>query len=495
MKTYLSKKGYVLKKSEFSKEVLNKTKSELTVIPLLNDTFVNVNREFDIFLETINNLYVPKMYGIKNFGLPARNSNTYNGIIWKSQHIFTGTLLDRQITPFNKLLNACHTKGGGLLQLNAGAGKTFITIKVLSELKSKTIIIVNKIPLMNQWAYEISQLLPTIKIGYIQGQGNISVCDCDIVIAMLQSMSRIDYPDELFHDFRVAIFDEVHNFSSKCFSKILFKVCCPYSIALSATPQRSDSCDYVINYHVGDLVYKGSVERIGLPPKLHIVKLSSIEYKEIISFNNFKKKDILQYTSMISHLISMQNRNNIIIKYIHEYILQNRKILILSDRRDHLYTLQEILQNTNVDFTFGLFLGKMKQKELEQTKKCNVLLATYKAFSEGINEKELDTLFLITPKKYIGHLHNTIKKDNGSLEQIVGRIFRKKHVDIQPVIVDFFDNFSVYKNHGYSRQVFYKQHFENLEIVETKYNLDNDIQTTIYKSNTDTINDSVCMLE
>ena len=473
-KTYISKRGYVLKKESFPKEIIDELKKELIAKPLVSDTFLMLNKDFDVFIETVNNVYIPKMYGISKFGNPEKELKNFQGIFWDKSHDFTGKLLDRQIIPYNTLLNACNKVGGGLLQLNAGAGKTFITIKVLSELKGKTIIIVNKIPLMHQWAEEISKLLPTIRIGYLQGQSNVNIQDADIVIAMLQSMSRIDYPDELFNDFKTVVFDEVHNFSSKCFSKILFKVCCPYSIALSATPQRSDSCDYIINWHVGKLVYKGTVERIGLMPRLHIIKTTSDEYREIKSYNKFQRKDILQFTSMISQLIEMKSRNNLIIKYIKEYQLQNRKILVLSDRRDHLYTLKTMLESDAVDFTFGLFLGKMKAKDLEHTKTCNVLLATYKAFSEGINEKDLDTLVLITPKKYIGHIPNSVKKENGSLEQIVGRIFRKQHLTIQPIIIDLSDHFSVYKSQASSRLVFYKSHFENLEILETKVNLDTD---------------------
>jgi len=472
-KTYISKKGYVLKKETFSKEILENVKKELTAKPLSSDSFITVSKDFPVYIETVNNLYIPKMYGINNFGQPMTKLKNYQGKQWTENHDFTGNLLQRQILPYNTLLKACRDKGGGLLQLNAGSGKTFITVKILSELKCKSIIIVNKIPLMNQWAEEISNLLPTIKIGFLQGQSKVDVFDCDIVVAMLQSMSRIDYPDELFNEFRAVVFDEVHNFSSACFSKILFKVCCPYSIALSATPQRSDGCDYIINWHVGDIVYKGNVERIGLHPKLHTIKIRSTEYTEVKTYNSFQRKEILQFTSMISHLINMTSRNELIVNYIKKYANESRKILVLSERRDHLYTLKEMLENdSKVNFTFGLFLGKMKEKELAHTKTCNVLLATFKAFSEGINEKDLDTLFLITPKKYIGHLPNSTKKENGTLDQIVGRIFRKPHLVIQPVIVDFSDHFSVYKSQANSRKIFYNSHFQKLDLLDTDYNID-----------------------
>ena len=53
------------------------------------------------------------------------------------------------------------------------------------------------------------------------------------------------------------------------------------------------------------------------------------------------------------------------------------------------------------------------------------------------------------------------KKDNGKLDQLIGRVLRKKYVDKHPLIIDFFDNFSVYKAQGKTRKDFYKKYFPN----------------------------------
>jgi hypothetical protein len=125
-----------------------------------------------------------------------------------------------------------------------------------------------------------------------------------------------------------------------------------------------------------------------------------------------------------------------------------------------------------VTFTYGLFVGGMKITDLQKSKACNVILATYQAFGEGVNEKDLDTLILITPKKFIGHLKNTTKNESGKLEQIVGRIFRKEHSGHNPLIIDLYDNFSIYKNQFSQRKAFYKQHFTNVSWKEQKIDLD-----------------------
>jgi type I site-specific restriction endonuclease len=152
----------------------------------------------------------------------------------------------------------------------------------------------------------------------------------------------------------------------------------------------------------------------------------------------------------------------------------SRKILVLSDRRNHLLNLKETLDNDlDITFTYGLFLGSMKQKDLTQTRASQVIFATYAAFGEGVSEKELDTLILCSPKKFIGHMQNKlVKNESGKLEQIVGRVFRKDHIERNPIIIDFQDNFSVYKTQSNSRKIFYKQHFKNAIFEEQFINLD-----------------------
>jgi hypothetical protein len=125
-----------------------------------------------------------------------------------------------------------------------------------------------------------------------------------------------------------------------------------------------------------------------------------------------------------------------------------------------------------VTFSYGLFLGQMKMTELERSKACQVILATYQAFGEGVSERELDTLFLVTPKKFIGHLKNTTKAESGKLEQIVGRIFRKEHTVRHPLIVDIQDNFSIYSAQCKQRVTFYKTHFNSVGFRECHISLD-----------------------
>lgn len=473
---YLSKHGYVIKKEFISDTEISKLKLELRARPLVDSKFTNGNNQdasFPVYIETKNKIYIPKMFGIKKYGFPKSVLQNFEGVLWKNQIDFAGKLYENQIGPVNTLIDACKNKGGGILSLQTGGGKTISTLYVLSQLKGKAIIVVNKIPLMKQWENEISRFLPNAKIGIIQGQNKVDISDKDIVIAMLQSLARIDYPNSLFEDFSVCVIDETHNLASQIFSKVLFKLCCKYTIGLSATPKRSDGCEYVFKWHLGEIVYESKSERKGKCPIVKLIKIDSSEYKEINTINKFTGQKQIQFTTMLNELIEMPKRNKLIIELIKENAKLGRRILVLSDRRSHLVNLKkEFDEDLSIPFTYGLFLGSMKITELEKSKASQVILATFQAFGEGVSEKDLDTLILVTPKKFTGHLKNTTKNESGKLEQIVGRIFRKEHVEIHPLIIDLQDNFSVYKNQSAQRKVFYKQHFKELIVEDEMINLD-----------------------
>lgn len=464
---YLSKYGFVIRKNEISEDELLRIKNELIATPIVNKQFNNVDNSYKVYIETDNKIYIPKRYGIEKYGNVKELENYIGKKIETLE--FKGYLKEEQKEIFEIMMKSLYENGGGILQASAGIGKSVLALKIITELKVKTLIIVEKVSLMNQWIDEIKKFIPEAKIGIIQGQ-KCETEDCDIILGMIQSLSMKNYSLDKFKEIGFIVIDEIHHSSAKIFSKVLFKVASKYSIGLSATPNRSDGLEYVFKWHFGDVVCKKVGEKKGKPPIIRLIKLNSKDYKEIKRMD-YTGKEIIQYTSMISHLVEMKNRNIFIIKTIQNLILEKRCILVLSDRRNHLNILNDMLKELNVDFTYGLFLGGMKKLELENTKECNVILATFQSFSEGISVKNLDTLIMITPKKFIGHLKTKNKNENFNIEQIVGRIFRKEHVDINPLIIDLQDNFSIYKSQSAGRKVFYKQHFINGIFEEEKINV------------------------
>ena len=76
---------------------------------------------------------------------------------------------------------------------------------------------------------------------------------------------------------------------------------------------------------------------------------------------------------------------------------RRRKILILSDRRDHLKYLHKKLDEKEI--SNGYYLGGMKQQDLKESEEKQVMLGTFSMASEGFDCKTLNTIFLASPKK------------------------------------------------------------------------------------------------
>jgi superfamily II DNA or RNA helicase len=193
---------------------------------------------------------------------------------------------------------------------------TSISLYLLSQLKKKTLVIVHKEFLMNQWVERIQQFLPTARIGKIQGQV-IDIDGKDIVLCMLQSLVLKEYPSSLFDSFGFTILDEVHHISSETFSNALFKVVTKYMLGLSATMDRKDGTTKIFKMFLGDVIHK--VER----KDEYAVEVRAVTYKtndEEFNDTILDFKGQPQISSMISKLCTYNRRTEFIIQTIVDFI-------------------------------------------------------------------------------------------------------------------------------------------------------------------------------
>ena len=147
---------------------------------------------------------------------------------------------------------------------------------------------------------------------------------------------------------------------------------------------------------------------------------------------------------MINDLCDSFARNLEIVNLIKDKYNEGRKILVLSDRRNHCNELKGLLEATitNSENEVGLYYGGMKNAALQESNKKRIIIATYQIASEGYDNKELDTLVFATPKS--------------NIEQAIGRILRQENVN-KPEVIDFVDAWSVFNNLYFSRSKFYKK--------------------------------------
>lgn len=324
---------------------------------------------------------------------------------------------------------------------------TSIGLNLISRLKKKTLVIVHKEFLMNQWIERIEQFLPNARIGKIQGQV-IDIVNKDIVLAMLQSLSMKDYPSTLFDSFGFTIIDEVHHISSEVFSCALFKLVTKYMLGLSATMNRKDGTTKVFKMFLGEVVYKQ--ER----SKDENVIVRGITYQSKDEEFNELELDFRGQTAaskMLSKICNYNYRSEFILKVLKDMIVENPKqqIMMIASYKNILSYMFDAIRHHNI-CTVGYYIGGMKESALKESESKQVVLATYSMAAEGLDIKTLTTLFMITPMT--------------NIEQSVGRILRQKH-EFAPIVVDIIDSHDNFQRQWVKRKNFYKK--QNYKIIQT----------------------------
>jgi len=461
METSISSYGYKIKKKDLNLKQIEKIKKDLMIIPFIYDPVnnkQNTDKKFNILLESPKALYVPRFYGISNYGLP-KSCKLPDGD--NADLNFNGSLRDEQKPIVEAYLKASEEKGAGMISIRCGGGKTVLALHIASILKKKTIVIVHKTFLMDQWAERIRQFLPGTRIGYIQAS-TIDIDNKDIVIAMLQSISMKEYEDNLFESFGFSIWDEAHHLSAEVFSKAMRKISPKYLLGLSATIKRNDNTHHVFHYYLGDVVYKQADEKNKDKVECRLIQYESNnpKYSKVETIFNGN----ICRPRMVNNITEYKPRTDMILKYLYKYYDEGRTILILSERRDHLIRMMEEINEHYDGIVAGLYIGGIHPVSLKETENLRCILGTYSFFSEGADIKSLDTVILGSPIS--------------AVEQSIGRIFRAQG-EHHKLICDFIDvniacfakqsekRLPLYKKKGY--ELYYNENEDKEEYKKRNY--------------------------
>ena len=320
---------------------------------------------------------------------------------------------------------------GGILEVPCGRGKTVMALKIISLVQKKTLIIVHKEFLMNQWIERANEFLPGVKIGKIQGP-LFDVEGKDIVIGMLQTLYDRAFPENAFQSFGLTIVDEVHRIGSEQFSKTLLRVITPNMLGISATVDRKDKLTCILYMFIGPKIYTET--RKDEDP----VCVRGIEY--ISSDPQFNETEYdfrgqAKYSTMITKLCEYGPRSDFIVKLLDDLLIESKEnneeaqIMVLAHNRSLLKYFHHAIVHKGFA-SVGYYVGGMKQADLQETEYKQIVLATYAMAAEALDIKTLSILVMATPKT--------------DITQSVGRILRVRHNN--PIVVDVIDRHEIFQN-------------------------------------------------
>ena len=376
-------------------------------------------REYEI-------ITIPFAFAVKALNLKRRKRDTFKPMGYFE---FEGVLRQEQLEVKAEAISSLNKTGSVLLSMYCGFGKTITAINIASQIKLRTLIIVNKIVLIEQWHDALTQFCPCSKIltitpSYIKKHNFTEDFDFDFVLINALNVQKIH--TSFYNDFGTVIVDEAHLIMAESLSQSLLSVRPRYLIGLTATPYRPDGLDGLLSFFFGDV---------------RVIRELNREHKIYKVMTNFKptieltKQGQINWSVVLESQSNNVERNALIISILTRF--KDRNFLVLVKRVEQGNYLVDELQKINESVTSLLGSNQVYDKD------ARILVGTVAKVGVGFDRKKTDALLLA-----------------GDVEQYfiqyLGRVMRTK--ETIPLIFDLVDDFTLLKKHYASREQVYKNH-------------------------------------
>ena len=315
----------------------------------------------------------------------------------------------------------------GVLCAPTAFGKTVSAAAMVARRNVPTLVILHRKDLLDQWKEQLAMFLglAASDIGVIGG-GKSKITGI-VDIALNQSISRKGKVKSLVELYGHIIVDECHHVGAVSFEAILKRVKAKYVLGLTATPIRRDGKQPVIFMCIGPVRYTAT-KAASAPQDLKVTPQTvstSIELPENTGIQ-----------SIYQHLVHDEVRTKKIVSRTVQLYTEGRKVLVLTERKEHLEIMSTHLKNLipNIFVLHGGIKSKARREIIELLKALppsepRIVLAIGKLIGEGFDHPPLDTLVLTMPVSW-----------KGTLQQYAGRLHREHAEKSSVRIYDFVDN-------------------------------------------------------
>jgi superfamily II DNA or RNA helicase len=148
------------------------------------------------------------------------------------------------------------TGGRGVVVLPTGTGKTFLAIMAIQKLNRPAIVVTPTIDLLHQWYGEL-HLAFDVPIG-LMGGGDYNI----------QPLTVTTYDSAHIHlerwsnRFTLLVLDEAHHLPGPTYQMIARGSLAPYRLGLTATPERTDGQEVLMEALVGPIVFRREIQEL-----------------------------------------------------------------------------------------------------------------------------------------------------------------------------------------------------------------------------------------
>ncbi|MET0754207.1 MAG: DEAD/DEAH box helicase family protein, partial [Pyrinomonadaceae bacterium] len=144
----------------------------------------------------------------------------------------------------------------GVIVLPTGAGKSHVATMAIEMCKRQTLVVVPTLDLMNQW-YDLLLSTFNAEIGLIGG-GFYEIG----AITVTTYASAFRHQERIGNQFGLVIFDECHHLPGEGYKYAAEFAIAPFRLGLTATPERSDTGETMLEELIGKFVYRLEAQQL-----------------------------------------------------------------------------------------------------------------------------------------------------------------------------------------------------------------------------------------
>jgi superfamily II DNA or RNA helicase len=351
----------------------------------------------------------------------------------------------------------------GVIQAPPGFGKTVTMLEAIRRIGQRSLIIVNNTTIAEQWRARAREHLGLSEVGLV---GDAKWVEHDLTIAMQQTLwSRRDSLDGWWETWGLVCLDECHHASAETFYDIIQRFPSRYRVGLSATPKKQKGRAALVRAAIGPTVFKFEESMEGDV----VIRETGFTYNFLPTHRAYKDPNTEEmtcehaqrgctakglihrnnYSALVNELIVDDARNDIVARDIVSAYKEGRTILVISRRHKQIDDIaRRVIAEIGPEDVYRMS-GKEETRERSETQNLadsgNIVIFSTVA-DEALDIPRLDTLVLPFPNR-----------QEGLVEQQIGRIARYHPEKKRPVVYDYLDAFRVSDNQLKERMRVYRR--------------------------------------
>ncbi len=187
--------------------------------------------------------------------LLVRSKTPYQDHARAYTELATGLVVSREPRPYQREALTAWERGrsAGIVVLPTGAGKSQLGAMAIDKKRRSTLVVAPTLDLVRQW-YDLLRTSFGVEVGIVGGGEHIV-----LPLTVTTYDSAYLHMENFGNRFGLVIFDECHHLPSESYALSARQCLAPFRLGLSATPERADGREELLQTLVGPTVYRREI--------------------------------------------------------------------------------------------------------------------------------------------------------------------------------------------------------------------------------------------